>query len=120
MTARETVTFSLNGREVTGLAGEPILEVARREGIAIPHLCYKPGLDAVGNCRACVVEIDGERTLAPSCCRSATPGMQVRTDSERAIKSQKLVLELLQADMPSGRRRRSPAPRPSWLRGTPP
>ncbi|MBX3643044.1 MAG: formate dehydrogenase subunit alpha [Rubrivivax sp.] len=102
MTARETVTFSLNGREVTGLAGEPILEVARREGIAIPHLCYKPGLDAVGNCRACVVEIDGERTLAPSCCRSATPGMQVRTDSERAIKSQKLVLELLQADMPSG------------------
>ncbi|HET9822728.1 MAG TPA: formate dehydrogenase subunit alpha [Burkholderiaceae bacterium] len=100
MTARETVTFSLNGREVSALHGEPILEVARREGIEVPHLCYKPGLDAVGNCRACVVEIAGERTLAPSCCRSATPGMKVTTDSERALKSQKLVLELLQSDMP--------------------
>ena len=100
MTARETITFSLNGREVSGLQGEPILEVARREGIEIPHLCYKPGLDAVGNCRACVVEIAGERTLAPSCCRSATAGMKVTTDSERALKSQKLVLELLQSDMP--------------------
>ncbi|MBN8493939.1 MAG: formate dehydrogenase subunit alpha [Burkholderiales bacterium] len=100
MTARETVTFTLNGREVSGLQGEPILEVARREGIEIPHLCYKPGLDAVGNCRACVVEIAGERTLAPSCCRSATAGMKVTTDSERALKSQKLVLELLQSDMP--------------------
>jgi formate dehydrogenase major subunit len=100
MTARETITFSLNGRDVTGLKGEPIIEVARREGIEIPHLCYKPGLDAVGNCRACVVEIAGERTLAPSCCRAATPGMKVSTDSERALKSQKLVLELLQSDMP--------------------
>ena len=66
MTARETVTFQLNGREVSGLKGEPILEIARREGIEIPHLCYKPGLEAVGNCRACMVEIAGERTLAPS------------------------------------------------------
>lgn len=100
MTARETVTFNLNGRDVTGLKGEPILEVAKREGVEIPHLCYKPGLDAVGNCRACVVEIGGERVLAPSCCRAATPGMKVTTDSERAVKSQKLVLELLQSDMP--------------------
>jgi formate dehydrogenase major subunit len=100
MTARETVAFQLNGREVSGLKGEPILEVAKREGIEIPHLCYKPGLEAVGNCRACVVEIDGERVLAPSCCRSATPGVKVSTDSERALKSQKLVLELLQSDMP--------------------
>ena len=100
MTARETVAFTLDGREVSGLPGEPILEVARREGIDIPHLCYQPGLEAVGNCRACVVEIAGERTLAPSCCRSATAGMQVTTDSERGRKSQKLVLELLQSDMP--------------------
>jgi formate dehydrogenase major subunit len=100
VTARETIAFSLNGKSVTALKGEPILEVAKREGIEVPHLCYKPGLDAVGNCRACVVEIEGERVLAPSCCRSATPGMKVTTDSERAVKSQKLVLELLQSDMP--------------------
>jgi formate dehydrogenase major subunit len=100
MTARETITFSLNGRDITALKGEPILEAAKREGVEIPHLCYKPGLDAVGNCRACVVEIAGERVLAPSCCRAPSAGMKVTTDSERALKSQKLVLELLQSDMP--------------------
>jgi formate dehydrogenase major subunit len=100
VTARETIAFSLNGKIVTALKGEPILEVAKREDVEVPHLCYKPGLDAVGNCRACVVEIEGERVLAPSCCRSAAPGMKVTTDSARAVKSQKLVLELLQSDMP--------------------
>ncbi len=95
-----TVEFELNGRKVTGRASEPIIEIAKREGIEIPHLCYSPGLEAVGNCRACVVEILGERTLAPSCCRAPTAGMKVSTDSERAVKSQKLVLELLQSDMP--------------------
>ena len=94
------VEFELDGRVVSGRADEPIIEVARREGVEIPHLCYSPGLEAVGNCRACVVEIDGERVLAPSCCRVPQPGMKVRTASERAIRSQKLVLELLQADMP--------------------
>ncbi len=95
-----TVEFELNGKTVTGRVDEPIIEVARRAGVEIPHLCYKPGLEAVGNCRACVVEINGERTLAPSCCRAPTAGMKVQTHSERAVKSQKLVLELLQSDMP--------------------
>ena len=95
-----TVQFELNGQAVVGRVDEPLIEIARRQGIEIPQLCYKPGLEAVGNCRACVVEINGERTLAPSCCRTPTAGMQVRTDSERAVKSQKLVLELLQSDMP--------------------
>jgi formate dehydrogenase major subunit len=95
-----TVEFELNGQAVSGRVDEPLIEVARRAGIEIPHLCYKPGLEAVGNCRACVVEIQGERTLAPSCCRAPTAGMKVTTDSERALKSQKLVLELLQSDMP--------------------
>ena len=94
------VSFTLNGREVTGRASENILEVARRAGVEIPHLCYKPGLEQVGNCRACVVEVAGERTLAPSCCRAPAAGMVVSTASERALRSQMLVLELLQADMP--------------------
>jgi formate dehydrogenase major subunit len=95
-----TVTFSLNGREVTARASETVLQVAKREGVEIPHLCYKEGLEAVGNCRACMVEINGERVLAPSCCRNPTQGMNVVTDSERAVTSQKLVLELLLSDMP--------------------
>src|ERR1700678_1278832 len=95
-----TVTFTLNGREVTGLSTETILEIADHEGIEIPRLCYMSGLDAVGNCRSCMVEIKGERVLAASCCRTAQAGMQVTTDSERARKSQQMVIELLQSDMP--------------------
>ena len=94
------VSFTLNGREVSGRTTENLIEIARREGIEIPHLCYKPGLEQVGNCRACMVEIDGERVLAPSCCRAPSAGMKVSTDSARALKSQKMVLELLLADMP--------------------
>ncbi len=94
------VSFSLNGREVTGRATETLLQVAKREGVEIPHLCYMEGLEAVGNCRSCMVEINGERVLAPSCCRAPTPGMKVVTDSKRAVASQKLVLELLLSDMP--------------------
>jgi formate dehydrogenase major subunit len=94
------VKFNLNGREVSGRADELLIEIARREGVEIPHLCYSPGLEPVGNCRACVVEVGGERVLAPSCCRTPAAGMSVMTNSERALKSQKLVLELLQADMP--------------------
>lgn len=95
-----TVQFTLNGQTVEAPAGQSIFNIAKGLGIAIPHLCHKEGLTPDGNCRACVVEIDGERTLAPSCCRSATPGMNVRTDSERAVKSQKMVLEMLLADLP--------------------
>jgi formate dehydrogenase major subunit len=95
-----SVTFSLNGREVQGRATETIIQIARREGVEIPHLCYSEGLDAVGNCRACMVEVKGERVLAASCCRNATEGMQVTTDSERARKAQQMVIELLQSDLP--------------------
>jgi formate dehydrogenase major subunit len=94
------VGFSLNGRELTGRTNETLLQIAQREGVEIPHLCYKEGLEAVGNCRACMVEIEGERALAPSCCRAPTAGMKVVTNSERAAASQKMVLELLLSDMP--------------------
>ncbi|RZJ20439.1 MAG: 2Fe-2S iron-sulfur cluster binding domain-containing protein, partial [Haliea sp.] len=94
------VSFSLNGREVTGRATETILQIAEREGVEIPHLCFKEGMEAVGNCRSCMVEINGERVLAPSCCRAPTAGMKVTTDSDRAVAAQKMVLELLLSDMP--------------------
>ena len=80
-----TVTFVLDGREVTALASDTLIEIADREGVAIPRLCYKPGMDAVGNCRSCMVEIKGERVLAAACCRSPTAGMQVTTGNERVL-----------------------------------
>ena len=96
-----TVEFELDGRAVQAFEGETILQVADRHGIAIPRLCYTPGYRADGNCRSCVVEIDGERTLAPSCCRAPGAGMKVKATSERAVKSQKMVLEMLLSDMPA-------------------
>ena len=96
----QTVSFTLNQTPIRAFEGETILKAAQRHGVDIPHLCYKDGLRADGNCRACVVEVKGERTLAPSCCRSATAGMEVQSTSERALKSQKMVLEMLLSDMP--------------------
>jgi formate dehydrogenase major subunit len=94
------ITFELNGQAVEARAGETLIEAARRSGVEIPHLCYKPGMEEVGNCRACMVEIEGERVLAPSCCRHPSQGMKVRSDSPRAVSAQSMVLELLQADLP--------------------
>ncbi len=96
----QVVRFQLNGQDVQAHPGETLLKVAQRAGIEIPHLCYKDGLETAGNCRACVVEVAGERVLAPSCCRAPTEGMKVTTDSERAVGAQKMVLELLLSDMP--------------------
>lgn len=97
-----TVKFTLDGKDVTAAPGETIWQVARREGTDIPHLCFapEPGYRADGNCRACMVEIDGERTLAASCIRQPTDGMVVNSASERAESSRKMVFELLAADQP--------------------
>jgi len=97
----EVVNFELNGRKIKAKSSQTLIEIAKHEGIEIPHLCYKSGMASVGNCRACVVEIEGERVLAPSCCRYPSENMKVQTDSARALVSQKMVLELLQSDMPS-------------------
>jgi formate dehydrogenase major subunit len=93
------IEFKLNGRTVVGRPDEPIITTAKKHGIAIPHLCHGGNQRSDGNCRACVVEIKGERVLAPSCCRFPSAGMEVTTDSPRALASQKMVLELLLSDM---------------------
>jgi formate dehydrogenase major subunit len=98
--AAQPVEFTLNGRKVAGRANESLIDAAARHGIDIPHLCYMEGMRPDGNCRACMVEIKGERVLAPSCCRYPTDGMEVTTDSPRAVTSQKMVLELLLSDVP--------------------
>jgi formate dehydrogenase major subunit len=95
-----TIAFSLNGKDIEAFEDETIIEAAKRNGVDIPHLCYMEGMRPDGNCRACMVEIKGERVLAPSCCRAPKPGMEVVSNNERALASQKMVLELLLADMP--------------------
>jgi formate dehydrogenase major subunit len=95
------IAFTLNGTPVSALTDETILQAADRHGIEIPRLCYKDGYRPDGNCRVCMVEIDGERVLAPSCCRMPSEGMKVASTSDRARKSQQLVTELLLTDMPA-------------------
>ena len=102
----DTITFSLDGETVTADPGESIWQVARRTGTHIPHLCHTEMQDyaADGNCRLCMVEIEGERTLAASCIRQPTPDMVVHSASKRAEASRRTVLELLVADQPEERR----------------
>ena len=97
---RKLVEFTLDGEKITAFEDQTLIEIAKQHGKEIPHLCYKPGYRADGNCRACVVEIKGERVLAPSCCRHPANNMDVTTDSPRALHSQKMVMELLTADAP--------------------
>jgi formate dehydrogenase major subunit len=98
----EKITFTLDGREVSAAPGESIWDVAKREGTTIPHLCHsgEPGYRSDGNCRACMVEIEGERTLAASCIRTPSEGMVVSSQNDRSTKARKMVIEMLVADQP--------------------
>ncbi|NYS60978.1 formate dehydrogenase subunit alpha [Halomonas salicampi] len=95
--------LTLDGHEVIAYPGETLWQVAQRAGETIPHLCFKdaPGYRADGNCRTCMVEVEGERVLAASCIREATPGMVIKSaTSERARTAREGVMELLVADQP--------------------
>jgi formate dehydrogenase major subunit len=99
----DKIEFTLDGKTVVADKGETIWDVAKREGTRIPHLCHVdlPGYRPDGNCRACMVEIGGERVLAASCIRKPAAGMVVKTDTERAKKSREMVFELLASNMRS-------------------
>jgi formate dehydrogenase major subunit len=101
--AAQPVKFMLDGQEVEAPEGETIFGTARRYGIKLPHLCYSPnpGYRPDGNCRVCMVEIEGERVLAASCIRKVTPGMKVKTQTDRAKTARRMVVELLMADQPA-------------------
>src|SRR3990170_674186 len=98
----DQLLFTLDGKVVAARPGETIWQVAQREGTDIPHLCWlpEPGYRADGNCRACMVEIEGERVLAASCIRQPAAGMKVKASSERAKTARQMVFELLISDQP--------------------
>lgn len=98
----ETVTFTLDGVSVCAPKNQSLWEIAKRAGTSIPHLCHKDAVAyrADGNCRACMVQIEGERTLAASCIRFPEEGMVVTTQDERSVTARKMVIEMLVADQP--------------------
>ena len=100
--SKEKTSFYINNKAVEAGTNETIWQVAKRLGIEIPHLCYspEPSYRPDGNCRSCMVEVEGERVLAASCIRKPTSDMKVFTSSQRAKESRKLVFELLLADQP--------------------
>ena len=93
--AETTVSIRIDGTDVTVAAGDTILDACRQAGVDTPTICYSDNLTAVNVCRVCVVEVEGSRTLVPSCSRPAEEGMEVQTDSERVQHSRKMVLEFL-------------------------
>ena len=90
-----SVHVEIDGKRVTVPDGATLLDACRVADVDTPTLCYLENLTPVNVCRVCVVELEGSRTLVPSCSRRAENGMQVKTDSERVRLSRKVVLELL-------------------------
>src|ERR1700689_5662051 len=104
-------TFTIDDREIDIRPGESIFGAAPRLNIKLPHLCYlpKPGYRPDGNCRVCMVEIEGERVLAASCIRTPSPGMKVKTQTDRAKTARRMVAELLVTDQPDQTHAHDPA-----------
>lgn len=96
-------TIVLDGREVEFRQGETVLEVANREGLAIPTLCHDPRLKPAGACRTCLVEIDGWRRLAPACATPAAAGMKILSENDRIDRHRKTLLALYMTDHPGTR-----------------
>jgi NADH-quinone oxidoreductase subunit G len=89
----ETVTFKLNGKDVTVPKGTTVMEAARRENVDIPHFCWHPGLSVAGVCRFCMVKVEGRPKLEIACNLQATNGMDVKTDTDEAKSAHKWALE---------------------------
>ena len=90
-----TVNITINGEECSVREGTTLLSACRERGIDMPTICHAPNLTPVNTCRVCVVEMEGSRTLVPSCSRQAAEGMVINTHSERVQRSRRMVLELL-------------------------
>lgn len=101
-TEEETVTFTLNGVEVTARPGEQLIDACERHGVYIPRFCYHPRMHPVGKCRQCIVEVDTGRGmgLQASCMLQVSDGMAVDTESELSKQVQEGVLEHLLINHP--------------------
>ena len=91
-------TLTINGKEVSATEKQTLLDVARDNGIDIPTLCHMDGIEDIGACRLCVVEVAGSNKLLPACATKVTEGMEVSTNTERLHNYRKMIVELLFAE----------------------
>jgi len=96
----DTVTLTIEGREVQAPAGTTILEAAKLAGVLVPHYCYHPSLPVAGVCRMCLVEVEGWPKLAASCATAVADKMVVRVSSPAAKAARQAVLEFLLLNHP--------------------
>ncbi len=96
----ELVKLKINGKDIEAPAGSTILQAAENSGISVPRLCYYPDLSPMGQCRLCVVEVEGNALLPASCVTPISAGMVVHTESPAVIEARRIILELLLADHP--------------------
>ena len=94
-----TITFLMDGKEVTAEENKTLLEVARENGIDIPTICFHEATTANALCRICVVEVEGQRLLQPACIVRAANQMKVQTRSEKVIRARRTILEMLASTM---------------------
>ena len=94
------LTIEVNNRKIEAKSGEMLLDTLKRNGITVPTLCHMENLFPTGACRMCVVEVEGERALVPSCAYPVRDGMKVQTHSPRALRARKTIIELLLANHP--------------------
>ncbi len=94
------ITIEINQKQYKAKTGEVLLQVLRRNSIQVPTLCHMENLPPTGACRMCVVEVEGQRNLVPSCAFTAQDGMKVQTHSQRVLRARKMIVELLLSSHP--------------------
>ena len=100
-TASEAINLTIDGVQVTVPKGTTVLQAAERAGVVVPHYCYHPGIPSrPAQCRMCLVEIEGQPKLQPSCVLSATDGMSILTQSDTAKEARRSVIEFLLLNHP--------------------
>jgi len=94
------ITIDVNNKSLQAEDGETILSALKRNGITVPTLCHMDDLFPSGACRMCVVEVEGQGNLIPSCAFPVADGMKIKTHSQRVVRARKTIVELLLSDHP--------------------
>lgn len=92
---KKSVTLTIDDQKVTVEEGTTILQAAKKVGIDIPTLCFLKEINEVGDCRICIVEVEGRRGFATSCIQTVEEGMVVHTNTQNILEARRVILDLI-------------------------